>query len=109
MVVEAQQYASHISIAGKSTYRFSNNLTDYKVQLHGDIKVNEQDTRILSISPDGYLAIEKKNFGNTRALTIESDAKGKLSYEYYEGRKKLDFKPEGEEWLSEILIFPTSP
>jgi hypothetical protein len=100
----AQQYAQNYRIGEKKHYRYSDNFTDYEVQVKGDIKVNDNDTEIVSISPGGYLKVSKKSFGNKRSILIESNSNGKLVYEYYEGRQKIPFDPEGKKWLSDVLL-----
>ncbi len=89
---------------GKRQYRYSDNFSSYDVQVKGEVKVTDDDTGIKSISPYGYLKISKKTFGNKRAIIIESDQSGQLSYEYYEGRKEIPFEDEGRKWLADILL-----
>ncbi|MBU2552981.1 MAG: hypothetical protein KKF98_00880 [Bacteroidetes bacterium] len=101
---KAQQYAQTYHVAGKHNSKISDYFTDYELDIKGAISVNDDDTKIISISPNGYLKISKKTFGNKRSLAVESSSKGNLTYSYYEGRKEVDFYPEGEKWLSEILI-----
>lgn len=98
------QFCNVTVIKGKNQYRYSDSFTDYEVQTKGKIKVNDDDTRIVSISPGGYLKISKKTFGNKRSLIVESSAGGKLNYEYYEGRSEVPFEPEGRKWLADILL-----
>ena len=88
----------------KIHYNYKDNFTNYDVQVKGDIKVTDDDSGIKSISPGGYLKVSKKTFGNKRSLIVESNASGKLSYEYYVGRTKTPYEPEGRQWLSEILL-----
>jgi hypothetical protein len=88
----------------RKQYRYSDNFTDYEVQTKGDIKVSDDDTHIISISPGGYLKVSKKTFGNKRSLIIESNVNGVLHYEFYEGRNEIPFEPEGRKWLADILL-----
>ena len=76
--------------------------TDMKIEHKGDIRVSDDDKRVISISSGGYLKIYKKTFGNKRGIEIKSE-NGKLNSVYYSGNKKLAFEPEGSEWLAEIL------
>ena len=76
--------------------------TDMKIEHKGDIRVSDDDKKIISISSGGYLKIYKKTFGNKRGIEIKSE-NGKLHSVYYSGNKKLAFEPEGSEWLAEIL------
>jgi len=85
-------------------YKTSDSFSSFEVRYKGKILVNDNDSDITSISPNGYLKIEKSSFGNSRAITIESNSQGKLSKEYYEGKTKLEFDPDGKEWLSDIML-----
>lgn len=85
-------------------YNYKDNFSDYDINVKGKIKVSDDDTKILSITPGGSLKVSKKTFGNKRTVIIESNSKGELSYEYYEGRTEVDYIPEGEKWLADILL-----
>jgi hypothetical protein len=89
---------------GKKQYKYRDTLSSYDVQVNGDIEVNDTDSGIKSISPGGYLKISKKAFGNKRSVVVESDSRGELTYEYYEGSKKIPYEPEGRKWLSDVLL-----
>ena len=50
----AQTYVSNVNIlSNRQQYKYSDRFTDYEVQTRGDIKVSDDDTRIVSISPGG--------------------------------------------------------
>ena len=101
----AQQYVYNCNAPfGKKQYKYSDSFSNYDIQVKGDIKVNDEDTGIRSISKGGYLKFSKKTFGNKRSILVESDSNGQLHYEYYEGRKEVPFDPEGRKWLAEVLI-----
>lgn len=101
----AQQYSCNTNVInGRTQYKYSDNFTNYDIQVKGEIKVNDDDTEIVSISPGGNLKISKKTFGNKRSLIIESNSKGSLNYEFYEGRKEIPFDPEGKKWLADVLL-----
>jgi len=101
----AQEYSCNTNIVnGRKQYKYSDNFTNYDIQLKGEIKVNDDDTEIVSISPGGNLKISKKTFGNKRSLIIESNSKGTLNYEFYEGRKEIPYDPEGKKWLADVLL-----
>jgi len=100
----SQNYCYQTTINGKCQYKYSDGFTNYDINVKGDIKVNNDDTDIKSISAGGYLKFSKKTFGNKRSITIESNSQGKLTYEYYEGRSKTPYEPEGRKWLAEVLL-----
>ncbi len=99
----AQNYC-YQTTNGKQQYKYSDGFTNFDVQVKGDIKVNNDDTDIKSISSGGYLKFSKKTFGNKRSITVESNSLGKLTYEYYEGRTKVPYEPEGKKWMSDVLL-----
>lgn len=74
----------------------------FNIEYKGDIEINDTDTDVTSISPGGYLEISKTTFGSKRAIVIEPRS-GTLKRQYYEGRKEIDWNPDGKEWLAEIL------
>jgi len=102
--IDSEIFSSLLQSDNNRHYRCKDNFSDYDIQVRGKIKVNDNDTGILSISPGGSLKISKKTFGNKRSVIIESNSLGILNYEYYEGRTKIDYKPEGEKWLADILL-----
>ncbi|NOX47658.1 MAG: hypothetical protein GXO89_11845 [Chlorobi bacterium] len=98
----AQNYCYQNSGNGK--FKYSDGFANYDIQVKGDITVNDDDTDIKSISAGGYLKFSKKTFGNKRSITIESNSQGNLTYEYYEGRSKTPYEPEGRKWLADVLL-----
>lgn len=86
----------------KSTSVSFGGLKSFNIEYRGDIEVNDTDTDVIGISRGGYLEISKTTFGSKRSIVFESK-EGKLVKEYYEGRRKIDYVPDGEEWLAEIL------
>lgn len=96
-----------ISIAkdekGISRWRTSTGFTDFNIEYRGKIEVTDDDRDIKSISNDGFLEISKTVFGSKRRIVIESLGDGKVRKEYYEGRTKMEWEPNGRQWLGEIL------
>ena len=77
----AQDYVCNFNIFGsKMQYKYSDGFTNYDIQVKGKIKVNNDDTG------------------------IESNSQGKLNYEYYEGRTKVPYEPEGRKWMADVLL-----
>lgn len=105
LFLSAQEYSYNSCYVGnKKQYKYSDNFSNYDIQVNGKITVNDDDTGIKSISSGGSLKISKKTFGNKRSIIIESNSSGKLSYEYYEGRQEIPFDPEGKKWLADVLL-----
>lgn len=90
---------------GKHTYRWksSTGSTDFNIEIRGKIEITDDDKDIKSISDDGYLEITKTVFGSKRGIIIESLGGGKMKKEYYEGRTKMAWEPNGRQWLGEIM------
>lgn len=86
----------------KITFNRSNGISSFNVEMRGKIDVTDDDKDIKSISPDGYLEISKVTFGARRSIVITPEGGG-IKREYYEGREKIAFAPEGKIWLGEIL------
>ena len=86
----------------KSTKISFDGLNNFNIEYRGDIKLNDTDTEVVGIAPGGYLEISKTTFGSKREVIIEPK-EGKLIREYYEGRRQVDFEPDGRRWLAEIL------
>ncbi|HEU5147979.1 MAG TPA: hypothetical protein VFT90_14735 [Chryseosolibacter sp.] len=94
-----------ISASNRKVHRWSHSsgTTDFNVEMRGEVELTDDDRDIKSISEDGYLRISKTVFGSRRSLVIESLGDGRIKKEYYEGRTKMPWDPNGKAWLSEIL------
>ncbi|MEL7003829.1 MAG: hypothetical protein AAFN93_13990 [Bacteroidota bacterium] len=77
-------------------------LHNFNIEHRGDIEVTDDDRDIKSISRGGYLEITKTTFGSKRSILIEASG-GQLIREYREGRRLVDYEPDGRKWLAEIL------
>ncbi len=95
---------SSINLNGVHSFKATDGVSTYAFKYRGKIKVADDDRSIESISPGGYLYITKITFGNRRSINIESNNRGNLQYEYYEGRKEIPFDPAGREWLEDVLL-----
>src|SRR5690606_5695486 len=98
------QSASVVAQSNGTTSKWSVNDGNQKSSLetNGKITVAEDEKSISSISPGGYLKIQRTTFGNSRSLFITSK-NGSLDYEYKEGGRTKPFEPDGRVWLSEML------
>lgn len=85
-------------------YKSKDSFSAYEIEYKGKITISDDDKNVAAIEPNGYLKISKSSFGNSRTIEIESDDNGNLTKKYFDGRKEVDFKPEGQEWLEDILI-----
>jgi len=86
----------------RTVYKTSSGVTSFEVEVRGKIELTDDDRDIKSMSPDAYLEIKKTVFGSKRTLIIAPANEG-LKREYYEGRSKVAFEPEGRKWMNEVL------
>lgn len=84
-------------------YSTQKGLNSFDIEYKGKIEVTDDDKDIKSISPGGYLEVSKTTFGSKREILIESTSGNNLRREYYEGRNKTSWEPDGRKWLAEIL------
>ncbi len=97
--------STRVVIFNDGDFSISSNADDlpFDLKYKGIIEVSNDDKMINSISPGGFVEINKTSFGNNRRLFIHADNTGTLTYEYYVGKSKTSFEPEGKKWLAEIL------
>ena len=91
------------SVGGKTTIKFNDWQKAYKIEFEGDFELSDDDKDITSVSRGGYFEISRAAFGSKRRVIIESDGRGNLTKEYYVGRERIDYEPEGREWLADVL------
>ncbi|MEM9299339.1 MAG: hypothetical protein AAGA64_13240 [Bacteroidota bacterium] len=103
-VIKDKNKNSRVILSDKNVYRSTRSSlgNNFNIEYKGDIEINDTDTDVTSISPGGYLEISKTTFGSKRAIVIEPRG-GTLKRQYYEGRKEVEWNPDGKEWLAEIL------
>lgn len=102
----APAYGQNLSISSKNgstrTVYNRGGISSFNVETRGKFEVTDDDKDIKSMSPDGYLEINKTVFGSKRTIVVTPQGSG-LKKEYYEGRTLVPFEPEGRKWLGEIL------
>lgn len=107
MAQEAAGQKTSTSISmNDGRYQFSQRSNGNKLDIEydGKIEFTEDDKSIKSISRGGYLRIRKTSFGNRRSVLAEPNSDGTISYEFYEGRKKVEYDDEAKEWLADVLL-----
>ncbi|MBN1988831.1 MAG: hypothetical protein JW783_05535 [Bacteroidales bacterium] len=87
----------------ENVYRINESFSKFEIRYKGKVQVTDNDKDIKSISPNGYLTIEKSSFGNSRRLEFTSDSQGRLTRKYYEGAKERSYESDGKAWLQEVL------
>lgn len=86
----------------KTTYRTSDGLNSFNIEVRGTLEVSDDDRDVTSMSHDGYFEVTKTSFGSRRTIKIIREG-SVLIKRYYEGRTEVNFDPEGRKWLAEIL------
>ncbi|MDN4166026.1 hypothetical protein QWY31_10970 [Cytophagales bacterium LB-30] len=89
---------------GVKSYTSVVNFTTLEFKYKGDIKINDTDSDVTAISPGGFIKIEKTTFGNTRSIYLEGDSDGRIIREYFEGKSKVDYEPNGKRFLNDVLL-----
>lgn len=105
LAANAQSEGTSISISrndSKTSYRTSNGLNSFDVEIRGTIEVTDDDRDISNMSNDGYFEVTKTSFGSRRSIKITREG-SVLIKRYYEGRTEVNFDPEGRKWLAEVL------
>lgn len=95
-------YSSVNNGKDKYVYRTSNGTSSFNIETRGKFELTDDDRDIKSMSSDGYLEITKTVFGSRRSIIISPEGNG-LKREYYEGRSRMPFDPNGRKWLGEVL------
>ncbi len=87
-------------------YTFSSRMGSQQLELEydGTVEFTDDDKGIKSISKGGYLKIRKTSFGERRELLAEPNSDGSINYEYYEGRRKVEFNDAAKKWLADVLL-----
>jgi hypothetical protein len=103
----AQEASTTVKVSespGKtSRYKTSFGVYDFNIEYRGKIEISDDDKDITGLSSDGYVEISKAVFGSKRTIIIEPSGDGKVRKEYFEGRQKKQWEPDGRQWLTEIL------
>lgn len=87
----------------ESVFRIDNTFSRYEIRHKGKILVTDDDRDIKSISPNGYLIVERSSFGRSRRLELRGGDQGEVIRYYFEGNRRRDFEPHGQNWLAEIM------
>jgi hypothetical protein len=100
--ISKSYYSSSRNGKDNYVYKTSNGISSFNIETRGKFELTDNDQDIKSMSNDGYLEITKVVFGSRRSIIISPEGNS-LKREYYEGRSKVPFEPDGRRWLSEVL------
>jgi len=75
----------------------------FRSAMQGDVKFSRDNRAVMSISPDGFLALKEEHGSTRRELDIEPGAGEELRYTYYVNGVRGEFDDNTREWLAEIL------
>src|SRR5580765_292455 len=85
---------------GDATYiKMNNGTTHEEIKYYGKIKINDEETGIDHISPNGYLIY----INDDEKLLIESNYHGELAYEVNDGGRKSSLDENGKRLLTEVV------
>jgi hypothetical protein len=73
LAASAQSESTSVSISrsnSKTTYRNSNGLNSFDIEIRGTIEVSDDDRDISNMSHDGYFEVTKTSFGSRRSIKI---------------------------------------
>jgi hypothetical protein len=101
-VTTKSRISSDHSKSKHKSYSIKNGINSFEVEHKGEIEIADDDRDIVSISNGGYVQISKTSFGSRRKIRIEGVSTG-LKREYYVGSRRVEWEPEGKQWLAEIL------
>lgn len=84
-------------------FTWSSNGDKLQIEFRGGFELNDDDTAIAKVSPNGYVRINDGAWFNGRSVEFAADASGAMTVQYRVGGRERPFEPEGRQWLSEIL------
>lgn len=100
----ASSSTSHESSqSGSGTISWSGNGEKVVVKYNGTFTVNDTDTDIATLSPDGYVKVSDGAWLRGRSVEFSADARGNITRRFRVGSTERPFEPEGREWLARIL------
>jgi hypothetical protein len=68
-----------------------------------NVELNDEETGIKSIAPDGYFVVEERRGGIERNLKVTRAADGRVQYSLFVQGEPRKFDGEAQQWLGEIL------
>ncbi len=93
-----------IIISNNETHiKVNDGKNSFELTHQGSLEISDDNTAIISISDNGYFEFTKKQFGKKKKVTINADRNGNLTHEFFIGRKKVPYIPEGQNWMAEML------
>jgi beta-lactamase regulating signal transducer with metallopeptidase domain len=85
---------------GSGTFTWSSNGEKIQVKYHGAFELNEDDTDLVKLSPNGTLQISDGRWLSGRSVEFEADGSGRITRRFFVGSSERAFEPEGRQWLA---------
>lgn len=82
---------------------WSHNGDKIEVKYRGTFELNDDDTDIVRMSPDGYVRFSDGMWMRGHSVEFIADAAGNITRRYHAGMRERPFEPEGREWLAKTL------
>ena len=73
------------------------------VELDGEIRFNEAEDAIESLTRGGSFEVEERVDGFRRRLLVEADRSGNLPYRYWVNRDEVAFDRGGQAWFAAFI------
>jgi hypothetical protein len=85
------------------TYTWSRDGEKLSVNYRGSFALNDNDTDIVRLSPNGYVKISDSGASGSHTVEFTSDASGNITRRFRVGNDERPFEPEGRQWLATVL------
>ncbi len=89
---------------GSVAYDWQNGADKTRVEIEGELKMNDDCDEIVQMSDDARVQIYEKKDGVRRELKIIPNADGTPSYAYRYSGKKQDFDDNAREWYRQVML-----
>lgn len=84
-------------------FTWTSNGDKLEVKYRGSFELNDDDTSIVKVSPNGFLRINDGAWFKGRSGEFTADGSGVMTVRYRVGGRERAFEPEGRQWLAETL------
>jgi hypothetical protein len=91
------------SSKGSGTISWSSDGQKVVVKYDGSFTINDRDTDIETLSPNGYVRVSDGAWLRGRSVEFTADGAGVITRRFRIGSTERPFEPEGREWLEQIF------
>ena len=83
------------------TFSWSSNGESLEVKFRGSFELNDDDTDVIRMSPNGSLRISDGKWLRGRSVEFQADGSGTITRRFFVGSSERDFATEGRAWLQQ--------